>query len=110
WRRRLLGVMRAPDRGANLAPQPGLGQLTALTDEHRALGGDVRLTVRGAVREAPETLELVAYRIVQEALTNARRHAPGASVEVSLDYRPEALCIVVRDRGPGARGKDGRLR
>jgi signal transduction histidine kinase len=107
--RRLLGVMRAPDRGANLAPQPGLGQLTALTDEHRALGGDVRLTVRGAVREAPETLELVAYRIVQEALTNARRHAPGASVEVSLDYGPEALCIVVRDRGPGARGKAGRF-
>jgi signal transduction histidine kinase len=106
--RRLLGVMRAPDRGANLEPQPGLGQLTALTDEHRALGGDVRLTVAGAERQAPETLELVAYRVVQEALTNARRHAPGAPVEVSLDYGQEVLCIVVRDRGPGAaRGAGG---
>jgi signal transduction histidine kinase len=105
--RRLLGVMRAPDRGADLVPQPGLDQLNALADEHRVLGGDVRLTVRGAVRSAPETRELVAYRVVQEALTNARRHAPGAPVEVALDYGPAALRIVVRDRGPGAAGRDG---
>jgi signal transduction histidine kinase len=105
--RRLLGVMRAPDRAADLAPQPGLDQLNGLADEHRALGGDVRLTVRGAGREAPETVELVAYRVVQEALTNARRHAPGAPVEVSLDYRPETLRVVVCDQGPGAAGEAG---
>ncbi len=105
--RRLLGVMRAPDRRAGLAPQPGLEQLNALADEHRALGGELRLTVRGTVREAPETVELVAYRVVQEALTNARCHAPGAPVEMSLDYGPEALRIVVCDRGPGASGEAG---
>jgi signal transduction histidine kinase len=105
--RHLLGVMRAPDLGAKLAPQPGLDQLPALADEHRALGGDVRLTFRGAVREAPETLALVAYRVVQEALTNARRHAPGAPVEVLLDYEPDALHIIVSDRGPGASGGAG---
>jgi len=105
--RRLLGVMRAPDRAGDLAPQPGLDRIDALADEHRALGAELRLTVSGTVREVPETLGLVAYRVVQEALTNARRHAPGAPVEVSLDYRPEALRIVVCDRGPGASGEAG---
>ena len=99
--RRLLGVMRAPVDAAELAPQPGFDQLNALIDEHRSLGGEVRFSVRGPVAELPVAVELIAYRVVQEALTNVRRHANGAAVEVSLDYTPTLLRVSVRDHGPG---------
>jgi signal transduction histidine kinase len=99
--RRLLGVMRAPVDAAELAPQPGFDQLSALIDEHRALGGDVRFSVRGPVAALPDAVELVAYRVVQEALTNVRRHADGAAVEVSVDYTPTLLRVAIRDHGPG---------
>jgi signal transduction histidine kinase len=59
------------------------------------------LIVRGTVRPLDPGLELIAYRIVQEALTNARRHAPGAAVDVELEYADEALHLRVRDNGPG---------
>ncbi|WP_199487511.1 sensor histidine kinase [Actinomadura spongiicola] len=101
--RRLLGVLRE-DAGAEPTrrPQPGLQQLLDLLDETRASGpASVRLRVRGAVAALEPGVELAAYRIVQEALTNARRHAPGAAVDVELDYAPEALRVSVRDNGPG---------
>ncbi|MFL6056539.1 MAG: ATP-binding protein [Actinoallomurus sp.] len=60
-------------------------------------GAGVRLIVRGPV----DAFELTAYRIVQEALTNARRHAPGTAVDVELRYLPDALRVRVRDLGPG---------
>ncbi|WP_207939478.1 sensor histidine kinase [Actinomadura darangshiensis] len=103
--RRLLGVLREdagpePDR----RPQPGLRQLLDLIDETRETGATgVRLIVRGDVAALDPGLELAAYRIVQEALTNARRHAPGAAVDVEIDYTPDALRISVRDNGPGPR-------
>ena len=61
----------------------------------------MRFSVRGPVIALPDAVELVAYRVVQEALTNVRRHADGAAVEVSLDYTPTLLRVAVRDHGPG---------
>ncbi len=61
----------------------------------------MRFSVRGTVSALPDAVELVAYRVVQEALTNVRRHADGAGVEVSVDYTPTLLRVAVRDHGPG---------
>jgi signal transduction histidine kinase len=105
--RRLLGVLRedAEDAGATVAdrhPQPGLAQLAELIDAAReASGAGVRLIVSGPVAEFDSGVELAAYRIVQEALTNARRHAPGAAVDVELRYDDSALRLRIRDNGPG---------
>ncbi len=104
--RRLLGVLREDvgpvDLGGERRPQPGLEQLNALVDEARASGGaGTRLIVQGRVVALDPGVQLTAYRIVQEALTNARRHAPGAAVDVELDYSSEALLVRVRDNGPG---------
>lgn len=105
--RRLLGVLREdapaePAAAAPRSPQPGLDQLVTLVDEARAATGTaVRLIVRGHVTALDPGLELTAYRIVQEALTNARRHAPGVAVDVELHYRESQLAIRVRDCGPG---------
>ncbi|MFD0690290.1 sensor histidine kinase [Actinomadura fibrosa] len=107
--RRLLGVLRE-DAGAapTRRPQPGLQQLLDLIDGARAsAGGGARLIVRGRVAPLDPGLELAAYRIVQEALTNARRHAPGAAVDVTLDYGEDALAVSVRDNGPGPGGGPG---
>jgi signal transduction histidine kinase len=118
--RRLLGVLRddagapaapgpdtGPDAGSGAAaraPQPGLEQLNELIDEARASGGaSTRLIVRGPVAPMAPGLELTAFRIVQEALTNARRHAPGAAVDVEVRYAADALHLRVRDNGPGPR-------
>ena len=115
--RRLLGVLRedaaaggqepagadaAPARLADRHPQPGLPQLGDLVDEARAASGSAtRLIVSGPVTRLDPGVELAAYRIVQEALTNARRHAPGAAVDVELHYVGDALRLRVRDNGPG---------
>lgn len=102
--RRLLGVLR-DDASAEVParrPQPTLDQLLTLVDEARdTAGGGVRLVVRGRIAPLEPGLELTAYRIVQEALTNARRHAPGAPVDVELHYAEGALRVTVRDVGAG---------
>jgi signal transduction histidine kinase len=102
--RRLLGVLRE-DSGAETAdrqPQPGLAQLNELLDEARAVSGiGARLIVSGWLTALDPGVELAAYRIVQEALTNARRHAPGAAVDVELHFASEALHVQIRDNGPG---------
>jgi signal transduction histidine kinase len=102
--RRLLGVLREdadtapPDR----QPQPGLRELNDLLDEARdAAGTGTRLILRGAPLALDPGVELAVYRIVQEALTNARRHAPGAAVDVRLHYTDSALRLAIRDNGPG---------
>jgi signal transduction histidine kinase len=108
--RRLLGVLRedAEDAGATVAdrhPLPGLPQLAELVDAARdASGAGIRLIVSGPVTEFDPGVELAAYRIVQEALTNARRHAPGAAIDVELCYTDDALRLRVRDNGPGPAG------
>jgi signal transduction histidine kinase len=88
--------------GADRHPQPGLVQLGDLVDEAReASGSVVRLIISGPVARLDPGVELAAYRIVQEALTNARRHAPGAAVDVELRYTDDTLRLRVRDNGPG---------
>ncbi|MEV6932601.1 sensor histidine kinase, partial [Dactylosporangium sp. NPDC051485] len=105
--RRLLGVLREdpgePGRAAaDGAPQPGLRELAGLLDEARRVSGaGARLLVRGPVVPLDPGVQLTAYRIVQEALTNVRRHAPGAAVDVELAYTGRALRLRVRDNGPG---------
>ncbi|MFC6886791.1 sensor histidine kinase, partial [Actinomadura yumaensis] len=103
--RRLLSVLRAdakPEPEAANAPQPRLDRLPDLIDQHRGAGGAVDLAVHGDPRALSTTVELSAYRIVQEALTNARRHAPGAEVRVDLTYLPDRLAVRVRDGGASA--------
>jgi signal transduction histidine kinase len=102
--RRLLGVLREDaDTRVTRAPQPGLGDLVDLIDEARAsaAGASTRLIVRGTVTSLEPGVELTAYRIVQEALTNSRRHAPGSAVDVELDYADSSLGMRIRDNGPG---------
>jgi signal transduction histidine kinase len=102
--RRLLGVLREDARiqAADLRPQPGLGELNNLLDEARdASGAGARLIIRGPPVALDPGLDLAAYRIVQEALTNARRHAPRAAVDVELDYTDDVLRLRIRDNGPG---------
>ncbi|MGH9124622.1 MAG: sensor histidine kinase [Acidimicrobiales bacterium] len=107
--RRLLGVLRT-DPGtdgqarypADRHPQPGLAQLTDLVDQAReASGSATRLVLTGTPVNLDPGVELAAYRITQEALTNARRHAPGAAVDVELTFGPGTLCLCIRDNGPG---------
>jgi signal transduction histidine kinase len=103
--RRLLGVLREDGGPAepSRAPQPGLEQLNELIDEARtATVGGTRLIVAGHVQPLDPGVQLTVYRIVQEALTNARRHAPGAAVDVELHFHPDRLLLRVRDNGPGA--------
>ena len=112
--RRLLGVLREDARaaspgqlgagqlGADRHPQPGLAQLSELIDEAReASGTGTRFIVSGPPVTLDSGVELAAYRIVQEALTNARRHAPGAAVDVELRFTDDALRLRIRDNGPG---------
>ena len=112
--RRLLGVLREDARAAGpgepgagrLAadrhPQPGLRQLSELIDEARdASGTGTRFIVSGPPVTLDPGVELAAYRIVQEALTNARRHAPGAAVDVELRFTDDSLRLRIRDNGPG---------
>jgi signal transduction histidine kinase len=103
--RRLLGVLREdaePDTAAARHPQPGLRQLNELLDEARGVSGSgTRLIVSGPPVPLDPGVELAAYRIIQEALTNARRHAPGAAVDVELHYTENVLRVRVRDNGPG---------
>jgi len=102
--RRLLGVLRE-DSGVETAdrqPQPGIAQVNALLDEARDVSGiGARLIVSGWLTTLDPGVELAAYRIVQEALTNARRHAPGAAVDVELHFADDALHVRIRDNGPG---------
>jgi signal transduction histidine kinase len=108
--RRLLTVLRADARAeAEVAPQPRLDGLGDLIEQHRGAGGQVDLSVHGSPQTLSATIELSAYRIVQEALTNARRHAPGAAVRVELTYLPDRLAVRVRDDGAAADtgGTDG---
>ncbi|MFE6968501.1 sensor histidine kinase [Isoptericola sp. NPDC057653] len=103
--RRILGVLRSeerPDTGAPGAPQPTLDHLDELVAGVQAAGLDVTTTVSGARRRLPDGVELSAYRIVQEALSNTLRHAPGAAARVELDYAPDVLRLRVVN-GPGGR-------
>lgn len=98
------------DTVAELAPQPGLDQLESLVGRVRDTGLPVDLTVTGPPRPLPPGLELAAYRVVQEALTNTVKHASGATAAVTVEYGPQRLRVEVTDTGghPGAATGSGR--
>jgi signal transduction histidine kinase len=98
--RRLLGVLRSAGDQAQLAPMPGLGELRELLDQARQAGLEVSYTLTGTPRELPEGAELAAYRVVQESLTNTRKHAGlAATAAVTLRYEPGGLIVEVTDDG-----------
>lgn len=83
----------------DLAPPPGLGQVAALATRVRGTGVPVELTVTGTPPPLPAGVDLAAYRVVQEALTNTVKHAAGATVKITIDYTPPTLRITVTDTG-----------
>jgi signal transduction histidine kinase len=99
--RALLGVLRGAPGDDDLAPQPGLDQLPALVERARAAGHAVAVEVHGEPRPLPASLDLSAYRILQEALTNVHKHAPRAPATIRLDWRESALTVAVADQGGG---------
>ena len=106
--RRLVGLLRESDEGLALAPQPTLSQLQHLVDQVRAAGLPVELSIEGTRSRCPPGVDLSAYRIVQEALTNALKHAGPARARVRLRVHREALDVEVADDGAGAtNGGDG---
>ena len=104
--RRLLGILREPDEELALTPQPGLGELPALAESVRAAGLPVHLVVDGSGAALPPAVDVSAYRIVQEALTNVLKHAGSAHAEVSIGYADDSVTIEVTDDGPGLRAAD----
>jgi signal transduction histidine kinase len=99
--RRLVGVLREPAEPGH-APQPGLDDIEELIATVRAAGLPARLTVAGPSFPLPPSAQLALYRITQEALTNTLKHAPGATAEVRVAYRPDQVELEVTDDGrPG---------
>lgn len=105
--RRLLGAMRRDSDGPELAPQPGLDNLDSLLEEVRRAGLPVRLHVEGDPFPLPGAIDLSAYRIVQEGLTNALKHAHARKADVTIHYGPDEVQIDVRDDGEGGSTSDG---
>jgi signal transduction histidine kinase len=105
--RRILRQTRDPATGAETAT-PALGDLPALIDALRRSGLDISCQSAGQTRPYGTALELSAYRITQEALTNVMKHAPGARARVRLEHGPEQLTITVTDDGPGPPDAAGR--
>ncbi|MGH2996193.1 MAG: sensor histidine kinase [Gaiellaceae bacterium] len=106
--RRLLGILREDDRELALAPRPSLAHLDVLAELVREAGLPVELRVEGEAKPLPPGVDLSAYRIVQEALTNALRHAGPASAQVVVRYRPEEVELEITDDGRGpVGGRDG---
>jgi signal transduction histidine kinase len=99
--RRMLGVMRRGHEPADRSPAPGLAALDALVDGVREAGLPVGVRREGTPMPLAPGLDLTAYRIVQEGLTNALKHADGARVDVVVRYAPRELAIEVLDEGPG---------
>src|SRR5206468_1240772 len=106
--RTTVGMLREDDAADRTAPLPSAGGLPALVEQFRAAGADVTLTVEGDVAGLPATTGLAVYRIAQEALTNAAKHAPGAPTEVRLIVSPgevrltaDSRVLVVKGARPG---------
>lgn len=98
--RRILGVVRAEDYQAPDAPQPMLSDLDNLLANVREAGLETEKTITGAVRELPPGVELSAYRIIQEALSNALRHAPGATAKIEISYVLGGLGLRIVNTAP----------
>jgi signal transduction histidine kinase len=105
--RRLLGAMRRDGDGLELAPHPGVDRLDSLLEDVGRAGLPVRLHVDGNPFPLPRAIDLSAYRIVQEGLTNALKHAHASRVDVTFHYASDELQIEVRDNGEGLSMSDG---
>jgi signal transduction histidine kinase len=105
--RRLVGAMRHNGDGLELAPQPGLDGLDALVEEVGRSGLPVRLHVDGEPFPLPRAIDLSAYRIVQEGLTNTLKHARAGHADVTVRYGAESVQLEVRDDGKGGGTSDG---
>jgi signal transduction histidine kinase len=99
--RRLLGAMRRDGEGVELGPQPGLDALDSLVEDVSRAGLPVRLHVDGEPFPLPRAIDLSAYRIVQEGLTNALKHADASHADVTVRYRRDELTLEVADDGTG---------
>jgi signal transduction histidine kinase len=97
-----LRLLRGESEAPELAPQPGLDQLERLLEQLRRAGLEVELAIEGQPHALPRSVELSAYRIIQEALTNVVKHAAGARTEVNVAYTSEALELTVVDHGDTA--------
>jgi signal transduction histidine kinase len=105
--RRLLGVLRTGE-AAQQGPQLGLGDLPELVDAARDAGLAVEMSRRGPVSGLPAAVGVCAYRIVQESLSNAGRHAPGTAIDVTIDVEPAAVMLKICN-GPPAAAPDGHV-
>lgn len=105
--REILGVLRQDDGGEPRDPMPGLGRLGALIQSSRQGGVEVLVRVDGQARPLPTAVDLAAYRIVQESLTNVARHAGSDSAEVRIVYLPSELELSIVDQGNGRRFTSG---
>jgi signal transduction histidine kinase len=105
--RRLLGMLRRKDDGEELEPQPSVDQIDMLLEQVERAGLPVKLEIEGERVPLPPGIDLCAYRIVQEGLTNALKHAGPARAEVLLRYAPRALDVEIRDDGRGAPQANG---
>ena len=99
--RRLLGVLRDDRDGADLAPAPGLADVGQLITGTADAGVQVQLEIRGTQRPVPPGVDLAAYRIIQEALTNVVKHARTTVARVVVTYTDDALCLEITDDGHG---------
>jgi signal transduction histidine kinase len=102
--RRLLGLLREGNEPATAAPPPGIDRHAELIEQARGAGLYVSVDVEGEPRALPTGIDLAAYRILQEALTNVRKHAPGARAAVRIRYGEHDFEIEVRDHGAGVGG------
>jgi signal transduction histidine kinase len=105
--RRLLGILRQGSAEPQLSPQPGLGDLVALVEQVRAAGLPVELELVGEPLQLAPGVDLTAYRIAQEALTNAIKHAGPTTAQLRISYTPEAVEVEVLDHGRGGRASVG---
>ena len=105
---RTLKLLRDDQVEAQLTPQPGLGNLDRLLEQSRAAGLSVELTLEGQPRPLQQSLDLSAYRIVQEALTNVIKHAASADTHVTLCYHEHGLELTIADEGDQADGRPTR--
>ena len=99
--RLVVGILRGSD-GAEGAPQPGLADVEQVIADVRAAGAEITFAATGAPIALGPTADLTAYRVLQEALSNARRHAPGAAIHASVDYTGDMIEIIVRNDPPPA--------
>jgi signal transduction histidine kinase len=105
--RAILNVLRQADDADPVQPVPGLAQLDALIEGARRAGLPITLTVAGDPFPLPAAVDLAAYRIVQESLTNVIRHAGPAAAVVSVSYHPDELGLDVTDTGHGPKASPG---